>query len=76
MLSSCSDTGNERYISEKDTTYSADVRSISEKINKSSRNAELYYKRANTFYFEENFKYRECWGLGKASFEHTYRGTT
>ena len=56
VVPSCSDNANARYISEKDTTYSADIRSVSEKINKSPNNAELYYKRANTFYFESNIK--------------------
>ncbi len=56
LVPSCSDNGAARYISEKDTMYSADIRSVSEKINKSPNNAELYYKRANTFYFESNIK--------------------
>lgn len=55
LLGGCTDLPNKRYISEKDTTYSMDIRSISAKINKNPGNAELYYKRANTFYFEENF---------------------
>ncbi len=56
MTKGCSDKSNLRYISEKDTTYSADIRSISEKINRSPKNAELYYKRSKTFYFEENMR--------------------
>ncbi|MDI1234408.1 MAG: tetratricopeptide repeat protein [bacterium] len=56
FLPSCTENSNLRYISDKDTTYSADIRSVSEKINKSPNNAELYYKRANTFYFESNIK--------------------
>ena len=54
--SSCSKTGDERYISEYDTTYSLDIRNISKKINASPANPELYYTRSNTFYFEDNFK--------------------
>jgi tetratricopeptide (TPR) repeat protein len=56
FLNGCSDQQNQRYIRDKDTTFSPDIRSISQKINKSPGDAELYYKRANTFYFEENYK--------------------
>jgi tetratricopeptide (TPR) repeat protein len=53
---SCSKMGQERYISDSDTSYSLDIRNISKKINASPANAELYYTRSNTFYFEDNFK--------------------
>lgn len=46
---------SERFISDKDTTYSADVRNISAKINADPNNPELYYRRANTFFFEDNY---------------------
>lgn len=52
----CKDTANKRYISDTDTTYSPDIRSVSKKINLSPDNPELYYNRANAFYFEGNFK--------------------
>ncbi|MFM2256066.1 MAG: hypothetical protein RLZZ47_1555, partial [Bacteroidota bacterium] len=45
-----------RFISEADTTYSEDVRSVSAKINQNPNDAELYYKRGNTFYYEKRFK--------------------
>lgn len=48
------DTG--RFISETDTTYSADVRSISAKINLHPHDPELFYRRGNTFYFEGKFR--------------------
>lgn len=44
-----------RFISENDTNYSEDIRAISAKINKSPEEAELYYKRANTFYYEKKY---------------------
>lgn len=57
LLVSCTSKNDERerYISDSDTTYSADVRSISERINKSPEDASLYAIRANTFYYEENY---------------------
>lgn len=45
-----------RYIDPEDTHYSVDVRSVSRRINKDSKNAELYYKRANIFFVENKFK--------------------
>lgn len=54
--SSCKKKLHERYISEEDSAYSLDIRNISKKINESPENAELYYRRANTFFFEDNFK--------------------
>ncbi len=45
-----------RFISETDTTYSADVRSISAKINSQPQDPELFYRRGNTFYFEGKFQ--------------------
>lgn len=54
--SSCKKQGAARFISDKDTNYSIDVRNISKKINENPDNPELYYRRANTFYFEDNFK--------------------
>lgn len=56
VATSCKKQGNQRYISESDTTYSPDVRNISKKINDDPNNAELYYRRSNTFFFEDNFK--------------------
>jgi len=53
-LFSCKDGGEKiRVISDKDTSFSSDVRSISKKINNDPSNADLYFKRANTFFFEE-----------------------
>jgi tetratricopeptide (TPR) repeat protein len=52
----CKEARNTRYISETDTTYSADIRSVSKKINAQPKNAELYYTRSKAFYFEDNFK--------------------
>ena len=45
----------ERYISSSDTTFSADVRSVSIKINDNPTDEKLYATRANTFYYEDNF---------------------
>lgn len=45
-----------RYISDTDTTFSADIRSISAKINLDPENAENYYLRGNSFYFSNKFK--------------------
>jgi tetratricopeptide (TPR) repeat protein len=45
-----------RYISDTDTTFSADIRSISAKINLDPANAENYYLRGNSFYFSNKFK--------------------
>lgn len=56
IAESCKRSVAPRYISEEDTTYSADIRSISGKINKDPENPELYYRRSNAFYFEDNFK--------------------
>ncbi len=44
-------------ISDTDTTYTEDIRSISVKINKNPFNAENYYLRANTFFFESQFDF-------------------
>jgi len=46
----------ERFISSSDTTFSADVRSVSQKINDNPRDEKLYATRANTFFYEDNFK--------------------
>jgi tetratricopeptide (TPR) repeat protein len=57
FLCSCQKNGpNIRIITNADTAYSVDVRAISEKINQKPEAADLYFKRANTFYFEDNFK--------------------
>ncbi len=56
LAGSCGTKPQGRYISEADTTYSADIRSISARINKEPGNADLYYKRANTFYYETRFR--------------------
>lgn len=45
-----------RYIAETDTTFNKDIRDISARINKDPQNAELYYKRGNTFYYLEKYK--------------------
>lgn len=55
-LSSCKHKPGARFISDTDTTYSADIRSISKKINDNPENAELYYRRSNAFFQEDNFK--------------------
>lgn len=53
-LFSCKDGGEKiRVISDTDTSFSSDVRSISKKINDNPSNSDLYFKRANTFFFEE-----------------------
>ena len=44
-----------RYISETDTSFSADIISASKKINADPNNAELYYLRGNAFYFLDKF---------------------
>lgn len=53
---SCDKKTAPRYISETDTTYSLDIRNVSKKINADPLNPELYYKRSNAFFFEDNFK--------------------
>ena len=55
VLSCNSNRNSGRFISETDTTYSEDVRAISAKINAKPDDAELYYKRGNTFYYEKRF---------------------
>jgi tetratricopeptide (TPR) repeat protein len=46
----------DRFISDTDTTYSEDVRSISKRINDDPLDDKLYVRRANTFYFEDRYK--------------------
>ena len=53
-LESCQKNSSFRVISETDTSYSADIRAISAKINQAPNEPDLYFKRANTFYFESN----------------------
>ena len=53
---SCDKKTAPRYISETDTSYSVDIRNVSKKINADPSNPELYYKRSNAFFFEDNFK--------------------
>lgn len=53
---SCSKVQPARYISENDTTFSAEIRDVSKKINADPVNAELYFKRSNAFFYEDNFK--------------------
>jgi len=53
---SCKDSASYRYISDTDTTFTKDIRDISKKINAQPKEAELFYKRAKTFYFEEKIK--------------------
>ena len=55
-IQSCDRSLPPRYISESDTSFSADIRNLSKKINKDPKNAELYYKRSNAFFFEDNYK--------------------
>lgn len=55
FTSSCSESKIERFISDKDTNYSIDIRNISRQINLSPNNPELYYKRSKTFFFEDSF---------------------
>lgn len=43
-------------ISTGDSTYGADIISISEKINKSPFEANKYYLRGNTFFYQDKFK--------------------
>ena len=54
----CKDAKQEskRYISDADTAYSEDIRSISKRINKNPGDANLYATRANAFYFEDKFE--------------------
>ncbi|MBS3913147.1 MAG: tetratricopeptide repeat protein [Bacteroidetes bacterium] len=57
FFASCGNTKNTgRYISETDTAFSKDIRDISAKINKDPRNAQLYYNRGNTFYYQDKFR--------------------
>jgi len=56
ILNGCKEVVNERYISENDTTFSPDIRSVSKKINAQPKNPELYYNRSKAFYSEDNFK--------------------
>jgi tetratricopeptide (TPR) repeat protein len=54
---SCNSNRNSgRFISETDTSFSEEIRSVSAKINANPDDAELYYKRGNTFYFEKKYK--------------------
>jgi len=53
MVISCKQETLGRFISETDTAYSEDIRDISAKINKDPFNADLYYKRGNTFYYQK-----------------------
>ena len=55
VLSCNSNRNSGRFISETDTTFSEEVRAVSLKINSNPDDAELYYKRANTFYFEKKY---------------------
>jgi len=45
-----------RYISQTDTSFSADIRSISAKINDDPQNAENYYLRGNSFFYANKIK--------------------
>jgi tetratricopeptide (TPR) repeat protein len=45
-----------RFISEKDTSFSQDIRDISAKINKNPDKANLYYLRGNAFFYQDKFK--------------------
>ena len=45
-----------RYIAETDTNYTQDIRDISAKINKDPGNADLHYKRGNTFYYQKKYQ--------------------
>lgn len=45
-----------RFIAETDTAFSQDVRDISAKINKNPQNAELWYRRGNTFFYQDRYK--------------------
>lgn len=56
LAGACGSKPQGRYISETDTAFSADIRSISARINKEPGNADLYYKRANTFFYETRFR--------------------
>ncbi len=56
-MSDCKNPASKgRYISEKDTSFSQDIRDISAKINKDPNNAELYYRRGNAFFYQKRFK--------------------
>jgi len=53
----CSSKGHMgRRIDENDTSFSKDIRDISARINKDPENAELYYRRGNTFFYQEKYK--------------------
>jgi tetratricopeptide (TPR) repeat protein len=43
-------------ISDTDTTFNEDIRSVSQKIGKSPFVAENYYLRANAFFFQKNYE--------------------
>jgi tetratricopeptide (TPR) repeat protein len=75
FTSSCSETKIERFISDKDTNYSIDIRNISRQINLSPNNPELYYKRSKTFFFEDQFNqavYDINWALKLDSVNPVY----
>ncbi len=55
-LPACKQAQNPRFIAESDTSFSVEIRNISKKINLEPSNPELYYKRSNTFFYEQNFK--------------------
>lgn len=48
---SCKQGSPGRFISETDTAFTKDILDVSAKINKDPFNADLYYKRGNTFYY-------------------------
>lgn len=53
VLISCKQDVPGRYISETDTAFSKDILDVSAKINKDPFNADLYYKRGNSFYYQK-----------------------
>ena len=45
----------ERFISDQDTSFSEDIRSISKRINDKPNEVKLYATRANAFFYEDNY---------------------
>jgi tetratricopeptide (TPR) repeat protein len=45
-----------RVLSDSDSSLSPEIRALSKRIADDPRNAELYYLRGNTFYYEEEFE--------------------
>jgi len=57
LLFACGNkNGKGRFIADTDTAFNQDIRDASKKINADPKNANLYYLRGNTFYFQDKYK--------------------